>query len=50
MPQKWSIILLDKKINIAHIKLNNSEEIIRHFEAEGKTLPPSRTRPMQEVS
>lgn len=26
------------------------EEVIRHFEAKGKTLPPSRTRPMQEVS
>ena len=26
------------------------EEVIQHFEAEGKTLPPSRTRPMQEVS
>ncbi len=26
------------------------EEVIQHFEAEGKELPPSRTRPMQEVS
>ena len=26
------------------------EEVIQHFEAEGKTLPPSRTRPMQEIS
>jgi hypothetical protein len=25
------------------------EEVIQHFEAEGKALPPSRTRPMQEV-
>ena len=26
------------------------EEVIQHLEAEGKTLPLSRTRPMQEVS
>ncbi len=26
------------------------EEVIQHFEAEGKTLPKSRTRPMQEIS
>ena len=26
------------------------EAVIQHFEAEGKKLPPSRTRPMQEVS
>lgn len=25
------------------------EEVIQHFEAEGKMLPLSRTRPMQEV-
>ena len=26
------------------------EEVIQHFEADGKTLPKSRTRPMQEIS
>jgi hypothetical protein len=26
------------------------EEVIQHFQAERKTLPPSRTRPMQEIS
>jgi hypothetical protein len=26
------------------------EEVIQYFELEGKTLPPSRTRPMQEIS
>ncbi|HEY9770978.1 MAG TPA: hypothetical protein V6C71_21205 [Coleofasciculaceae cyanobacterium] len=25
------------------------EEVIQHFEAEGRILPPSRTRPMQEI-
>jgi hypothetical protein len=30
-------------------KLKLVEEVIRHFEAEEKKLPPSRTRPMQEV-
>lgn len=26
------------------------EAVIRHFEAEGRLLPSSRTRPMQEVT
>lgn len=26
------------------------DDVIRHFEAEGKILPPPRTRPMQEVA
>ncbi|MGL5941576.1 MAG: pilus assembly protein HicB [Waterburya sp.] len=26
------------------------EEVIQYFEAEGKAFPPSRTRPMQEIS
>ncbi len=25
------------------------EDVIRHFECEGRMLPPARTRPMQEV-
>jgi hypothetical protein len=25
------------------------EDVIRHFECEGRMLPPVRTRPMQEV-
>lgn len=26
------------------------EEIVRHFEAQGRSLPPPRVRPMQEVA
>ena len=26
------------------------DDVIRHFEATGRELPPSRTRPMQEVA
>jgi len=26
------------------------EEVIQHFEAEGRALPPPRIRPMQEVA
>lgn len=26
------------------------EDILRHFEAEGRALPPPRIRPMQEVA
>jgi len=26
------------------------DEVIEHLEAEGRTLPPPRTRPMQEVA
>ncbi len=26
------------------------EEVIRHFQAEGRTLPAPKTRPMQEVA
>lgn len=25
-------------------------DVVRHFEAEGRMLPPPRTRPMQEVA
>lgn len=26
------------------------DEVVTHFEAEGRPLPPARTRPMQEVA
>ncbi|HMC27848.1 MAG TPA: pilus assembly protein HicB [Verrucomicrobiae bacterium] len=26
------------------------EEVVGHFEAEGRSLPPAKTRPMQEVA
>jgi len=26
------------------------DDVIQHFRAEGRSLPPSRTRPMQEVA
>jgi hypothetical protein len=26
------------------------DDVVRHFETEGRVLPPARTRPMQEVA